>query len=110
MAIGEEGRQLGCHDIAVDEPDQEAPVALGQRRPGGDPRPRPDADPAGDGQPGPPFGTGRGSARSESQVVGRWLDVGRMAGSVGGHDGLLRVAAIVGFDLGPAWYERPPSA
>ena len=71
VAIDEERAELGRDDVAVDEPDQEAPVALRQRCPGGDPRPGPDADAAGGGQPGPPFGTGRGSARSESQGVGR---------------------------------------
>lgn len=67
MAVREKRRELGRDDIAVDEPDQEAPVAFRQCRPGGDARPRPDADVAGDGQSGPPFDTGRArSARSGS--------------------------------------------
>ncbi|MEO5965171.1 MAG: hypothetical protein ABIR11_06875 [Candidatus Limnocylindrales bacterium] len=36
VAVDEQRRELGRHDVAVHEPEQEAPVALGQRRPGRD--------------------------------------------------------------------------
>ena len=69
VAEDEQGRELGRHDVAVHQPQQEAPVALGQCRPRRDPGRPSDAGASGRGQGAPPIGQ-RTSARSRASESG----------------------------------------
>ena len=51
VAIGEQRGELGRHDVGLDEPEQERPVALGQGAPGGDAGSSSDQRPTGRRQP-----------------------------------------------------------
>ena len=97
VAVHEQGRELGCHDVAVHQPQQEAPVTLGQRRPGRDPGRPPDAGASGRGQGGPPSGK-RASARSCALRSGGIRGVDDVAGGHG--SGSLQCGTG---DLGSAW-------
>ena len=54
MAVRQVRRQLSCDDVALDEPQQERPVTLGQRRSGGHARSRPNERGADRGAHRPP--------------------------------------------------------
>lgn len=96
IAVRQVRRQLGRNDVALDHPQQERPVALGQRRLGGHARSRPDT-------PGP-RGAGRRAHRSPRRR-------GRCSGTR--HDALAREVGCViparwRSSMRPSW--RAPSS